>query len=370
VTVDAVELLTEMVACESLTGSEGDLAQLLVERMTALGLDAHVDEAGNAVGVLNAQPAMDAIAGGTGADASTPREIVLLGHMDTVPGKVPQRVEDGKLWGRGSVDAKGPLATFVMAVAGLEPAPHTTITVVGAVEEECATSKGAHWRADKHRPEACIIGEPSGFDAVTLGYKGRLLFSYRDTQPCGHSAGPQGAVAERAVAFWNAMKTWSDAFNEGKDALFAQLMPSLQSLRTITDGLHETVEATIGFRLPPDFDVAALERHAREHAGTATLEPYGHEVAWSSARTTPLARAFQRAFAKHGLPPRSKHKTGTSDMNVLGPVWKCPIVAYGPGDSLLDHTPDEHIVLAEYLRAIDILRDVLVDGGWAVHATS
>jgi LysW-gamma-L-lysine carboxypeptidase len=272
---------------------------------------------------------------------------------------------DGKLYGRGSVDAKGPLATFVMAVAGLEPAPGTTITVVGAVEEECATSKGARHRAGLHRPEACIIGEPSGFDAVTLGYKGRLLIGYRDTQACGHSAGPQGAVAERAVAFWNALKAWSDAFNEGKDALFAQLMPALQSIRVTSDGLAETVDATVGFRLPPDFDVAALEREARAHAGTAELTLHGNEVAWSSPRTTPLARAFGRAFAKADLPPRFKHKTGTSDMNVLGPLWQCPIVAYGPGDSLLDHTPDEHVVLDEYLRAIDLLRDALVEAGYA-----
>ncbi len=43
-------------------------------------------------------------------------------------------------------------------------------------------------------------------------------------------------------------------------------------------------------------------------------------------------------------------KLGTSDMNVVGPVWQCPILAYGPGDSSLDHTPEEQIVLDDYLR--------------------
>ena len=48
-------------------------------------------------------------------------------------------------------------------------------------------------------------------------------------------------------------------------------------------------------------------------------------------------------------------------MNVVGPAWECPIVAYGPGDARLDHTPREHIDLTEYHRAIDVLVHVLRD---------
>jgi LysW-gamma-L-lysine carboxypeptidase len=53
-------------------------------------------------------------------------------------------------------------------------------------------------------------------------------------------------------------------------------------------------------------------------------------------------------------------KTGTADMNVVAPHWpQTPIVAYGPGDSSLDHTPHEHIDLTEYLRAIEVLTATL-----------
>lgn len=48
-------------------------------------------------------------------------------------------------------------------------------------------------------------------------------------------------------------------------------------------------------------------------------------------------------------------------MNVVGPVWGQNIVAYGPGDASLDHTPNEHINLTEYLHAIDVLEIVLRD---------
>ena len=46
-------------------------------------------------------------------------------------------------------------------------------------------------------------------------------------------------------------------------------------------------------------------------------------------------------------------------MNVVGPTWGQNIVAYGPGDSRLDHTPDEHIRLDEYAHAIEVLEQVL-----------
>jgi LysW-gamma-L-lysine carboxypeptidase len=46
-------------------------------------------------------------------------------------------------------------------------------------------------------------------------------------------------------------------------------------------------------------------------------------------------------------------------MNVVAPYWKCPMVAYGPGDSSLDHTPQEHVEIDEYRRSIDVLESVL-----------
>jgi len=46
-------------------------------------------------------------------------------------------------------------------------------------------------------------------------------------------------------------------------------------------------------------------------------------------------------------------------LNIVAPVWKCPAVVYGPGDSALDHTPDEHIELEEYKKAVDVLSAAL-----------
>ncbi|MDX1616639.1 MAG: M20/M25/M40 family metallo-hydrolase, partial [Candidatus Promineifilaceae bacterium] len=127
-TMDAVRLLEQIVAIPSPSGEEEAVARRLVSCMSDLGLKACVDGAGNAVG-RRVFPAEDGVVRQT---------VVLLGHMDTVPGEIPVRIEQGVLYGRGTVDAKGPLAAFVMAAAQARLAPGTQLVVIGAVEEEAA----------------------------------------------------------------------------------------------------------------------------------------------------------------------------------------------------------------------------------------
>jgi len=315
----------------------------LVGRMRDLGARAWIDEAGNAVGEWGAGD----------------RQILLLGHIDTVPGEIPVRRKGRRLYGRGTVDAKGPLAAFVMAAARSAVGADKRVTVVGAVEEEAATSKGARFVLSWARPEAVVIGEPSGWDRVVVGYKGRLLVDYTLEQPVGHTAGPDASACERAVQFWIAACKHAARHNQGRSRLFEQLTPSLRAIISGGNGFSEWVEMTVGYRLPPETDVDALEEWLTTCAGDATLRFRGREVAYRAPRSSPLARAFTRAIAGAGGRTVFALKTGTSDMNVVGPIWSCPIVAYGPGDSRLDHTPEEHIDLDEYHRAIRVLEHVI-----------
>lgn len=355
--LDPVTFLREMIEIRSHSGEEQAVASYIVDQMRVLGYDeAFVDVAGNAVGIKHG-------AGAPKGESHHAGDLVLLGHMDTVPGNIPVRIEGDLLFGRGSVDAKGPLATFVIAGASIMPPAGKRLVVIGATEEEAASSKGAHHAAHAYRPFACIIGEPSNWDAVTLGYKGRLLCDYRLEQGGAHSAGPETAAPELAIALWNAIAQHAATFNTGREQLFEQLMPSLRSIRSSSDGITDVVEMILGFRLPPNFDTDALQAFITEHASRglpdharAHVSFRGREVAWQSTRSTPLARAFNVSLREAGATPRFKVKTGTSDMNVVGPVWNVPIVAYGPGDSKLDHTPNEHVSISEYQRAINVLR--------------
>ena len=73
-------------------------------------------------------------------------------------------------------------------------------TIIGAVEEE-GSSRGARHLVNRKAPDQLVILEPSGWDAVTLGYKGSLKVRYRLSKPMGHGAGPNESAADQAIAF-------------------------------------------------------------------------------------------------------------------------------------------------------------------------
>ncbi len=340
----AVDLLESLVRIPSLSGSEHAASAYLVGQMQTLGYGAHVDEAGSAVGML-------------GDPSPGAKEIVLLGHIDTVPGDVPVRREGDVLWGRGSVDAKGPLCAFVVGAARAHLPPGVRVWVVGATEEEAVSSKGARHFAVGRRPDACIIGEPSAWDGVTLGYKGRMLCHASVTRDTAHTARPVPGAAEVAADYWHKVREMCAERNEGSKGAFDTLQPSLQYFNTVTNGLHETATLTIGFRLPPGTTPGDVEHACRALAPEgAALEFVGKEVAHQSDRSGLVARALTTSIRAAGGRPIPKLKTGTCDMNILAPIWNCPIAAYGPGDSTLDHTPEERVSISEYLRAIDVVR--------------
>jgi N-acetyl-ornithine/N-acetyl-lysine deacetylase len=352
-----VSLLYNMLTIPSYSCQERVLAHYLVEQTQQLGLHSYVDDVGNLIASTHPREAHTRL-----------QPVILLGHMDTVRGYIPVRLEDGVLHGRGAVDAKGPLAAFLCAAvriarsARIDSFQHP-IMVIGAVEEESASSRGARAVVERYQPIACIIGEPSGSQAVTIGYKGRLLVEYRVTRPVHHSAGSQQNANEVAVTFWNRVSQHAAEWNEqyAPNSTFAALLPSLRSMSSDHDGLEEQVRLCIGYRLPPGYAIEELYTQLVQWADIdgASINFSGQEAAFQTTRTTPLARSFIAAIRATGGQPTFKHKTGTSDMNVVGPAWGQNIVAYGPGDSHLDHTPQEHITIAEYIHAIDVLELML-----------
>ncbi|HEX7022260.1 MAG TPA: M20/M25/M40 family metallo-hydrolase, partial [Trueperaceae bacterium] len=268
--------------------------------------------------------------------------------------------EDGLLYGRGAVDAKGSFCAAVAAASRLPPEVRSSLSLllIGAVEEEAPSSKGAHHAlANYSRPDCLIIGEPSGWDAMTLGYKGRFVARVTLEKDNFHSAGSGPTAAEELVDLWLRVKGWANAFNEDKTGMFDSLQVALQEISSRNDGLMQGADATLGLRLPPTMAPQQAETILRSLLGPAsTLTFDGHVPACRAAKDTILSRAFRSAIRQQAGVPRFKLKTGTSDMNLAAQTWDVPMLAYGPGDSTLDHRPDEHLDLAEYERSIRVLQ--------------
>jgi LysW-gamma-L-lysine carboxypeptidase len=334
---DARELLTDLVKIPSPTGEEGICAERLVEFFESHGRDAWRDEAGN----IRA-PADDAV--------------LLTSHIDTVPGDIPVRTEtdDGAavLWGRGSVDAKGPLAA--MAVAAVR----TGVSFAGVVGEEVDSAGARHLLETRDAPGAVVNGEPSGWDGITLGYRGLLAGTYVATSESGHTSRPENNAIEDAMEWWNRVQSTVADDSKEWTPVFERVTPKPIDIEggTSEDGLSVEATMDVQFRVPPSLTVEEVREAADGELNGGTIRWYDEVSPVMTNPRTPVGRAFRGAVRRAGGEPRLLRKTGTSDMNIYQ-AWDCPMVTYGPGDSDLDHAPDEHLALSEFDRSVRVLRD-------------
>ena len=347
------DTLIGLVSQYSPSGQECGAAGWLVARMKSLGYDnAFIDEAGNAVGVM-----------GKG-----PKQVVLLGHIDTVPGEIKVERDSISLYGRGTVDAKGPLACFVDAVVQVGARDGWQFVVIGAVEEE-RNSEGARFVATQYKPDFAIIGEPNRWDRIALGYKGSAWANVIVKRGQAHTASGEETAAEAAVEVWLKIKAYVDSFNVDKQKIFDKLLLTLRGMDSDSNDFQQSAKLKVGVRLPVDVSPEAWYAKLSEIISDSHLqgdchlkvEPIGFAVpAWGCEKNTQLVRALLNGIRSQGGGPRFVYKTGTADLNIVAPVWKCPAVVYGPGDSALDHTPNEHINLEDYRKAVIVLEHTLL----------
>ena len=329
---EAQTLLADLVSIPSPSGEEAAAAERLVAFFEANDREVWIDETGNV-----RAPADDSV--------------LLTSHIDTVPGDVPVKIDDGVLWGRGSVDATGPLAA--MAAAAVE----TGVSFAGVVREETGSNGAWFLVDDRDAPETVINGEPSGWDGITLGYRGFLSGTYVSTSELGHSSRPDDNAIQSAVNWWSRVADFFDADNsEGVFDTVTTKPVSFDGGPT-EDGLAVEATVDVQFRVPPKYsidDVREVAEGELARGGVHWETPIPPVMA--SPRTE-VARAFRVAIRAAGGEPRLLRKTGTSDMNIYAGAWDCPMVTYGPGDSDLDHAPNEHLDLAEFDSSIDVLVD-------------
>lgn len=357
----AVRFLTNLLGIYSPSGQEQSIANFLATQMKQMGFDVGIDSIGNVIGVV-----------GDGNPV-----ILLCGHMDTVAGHMPLRVEEGKIFARGAVDAKGPLAAMVMAAlaASKEPNFKGKILVASVVEEE-ATSRGVrHLITQGIEADYAIFGEPSGAENITIGYKGQIQLKIVIKTETGHASTPwlYDNALDKAYELWKKIRSaCSYPSIDPQETPFSSITVCLVKL---FGGQGDSVipfeaEMNLDVRVPIQFTTAQVydkmtkiignyqNANPQVHINVTvqdTVEPF------EASKDSPLVHALSRSVRKViGKPATLLRKTGTGDMNLLGKAMNLPIVTYGPGDSHLDHTIDEHIEIAEYLNSITIYKETLL----------
>jgi len=354
----AVELLKRSLEQYTPSRSEASLANILKSKcVNELGFEqAHIDSVGNIIATKG---------------SGEPR-ILLCGHMDTVPGQIPIRIEDGYLYGRGASDAKAPL--IAMLLAGSEfPKQRGTIIFAGVVDEEGNATGIKQLVKSNIAVDYAIFGEPSGIDNITIAYKGRLAIRLTcNVGYTAHASAPWLAKnsIEEIFDFWNAinLKIKLASMGENKSNSISC------SLTEITGGSSHNVtpqqcKITIDIRVPAsttcksvlsilDETIKKIEGEKEGVKATYRIEdmtdPF--ETNPSSALIRSLSLSILDVCKKR---PNLLRKTGTGDMNILGNAFKIPVVTYGPGDSHASHSVKERVNIEEYISSIDVFSRAL-----------
>ncbi|MGF7034723.1 LysW-gamma-L-lysine carboxypeptidase [Paenibacillus mucilaginosus] len=334
-----VGLLSKVSRIPSASYDEHELASFLLEEVRYPGVTGFIDEAGNIV-----------FRRGSG-----PRTLLLLGHIDTVPYQWQAVNDEAGLTGRGVVDAKGSFVNFIHMLGEAEVPGDGTLLVIGAVEEEVSSSKGALHVRDHYPADAVIIGEPSGENSLTLGYYGLFKLEITVSRLQEHTA------AKDSVSVIDELYAAADTIRRRVKEIDPDSLSSLIDVKHTNQKGLLSITGTLNFRISP----AA----GRDYSRSIALDDLGEDVrvevlratpGYANGRSDPLVKSFVRSFAKDGRTVHYIKKRGTSDMNTLAATWDgVPMVAYGPGDSSLDHTNREYLHFAEVLSSRTILREAV-----------
>jgi LysW-gamma-L-lysine carboxypeptidase len=332
---ESARLLADLVAIPSPTGQEEAAAKLLADQLPRFGWSgSHLDGVGNVVASRGAGD----------------KELILVSHIDTVSGGPKVVIDAERIQGRGSVDAKGPCCAMAVAGGTTEVPPGWRVTFVAMVGEEI-DSRGSRFRMPLHSPAACVIGEPTGSDGVALSYRGRILFSFVSEDEGAHRSGSPGPMTHTVMA---AASLVDIAKNMGQGYSTAVMEMEGQ------EAGKRYGRITIDLRIPIGANQEELELMLSETAAAfgVSLNIIEYVPPYGVQKTDRVIRAFRSAIREMGGKPRVLAKQGTCDFNVLSP-WGCHMGAYGPGDSKYDHSANEQIPVAEFLKGVEVLKRAL-----------
>jgi acetylornithine deacetylase len=324
-------LLKELVAIPSESGKEEAVVARVAAEMEALGLEPEV-RGRNVTALLD---------GGEGP------LLLLNSHTDTVPvGAGWSRdplgdLDGGRLYGRGSNDAKGCVVTMLQgAVAAFKAeAPKGRVLLAFSCEEEVLGQGLEKLLPSLPRPDAAVVGEPTGLSPA-VAQKGLLLLEITASGRSAHAAwgGGVNAVEEAArdVLALARLAVPGEHPVLGRTSLAVTQISGGERHNVIPDSCKLVVDIRTVPGVPPEDIVALVERTVGGKVRVRSNRLH-------SVETDPSHPIVKAALAAH--PAGAAYGSPTlSDWVFLKGI---PTVKAGPGDSRRSHTPDEYIEAAE-----------------------
>jgi len=340
---EAVQLLSELIAIESLSREEKKAADFLERFLEERGYI--VSRSGNNIWLMS-----------PGFDSSRPT-ILLNSHIDTVkPVAGWQRnpfspiIENGRLYGLGSNDAGASVVSLLYAFMHLSAQPQSYNLIFAATAEEEISGKNGIESLLKELPKIdfAIVGEPTEMHAA-VAEKGLMVLDCVAYGKAGHAARNEG---ENAI--YKALTDIQWFQNFAFEKISDLLGPVKMSVTQVNAGTqHNVVPDKCSFVV----DVRSNELYSNEEILQIVKQHVSCEVTARSTRLSSTATPLEHPFVKKACElNRIIYGSPTLSDQALMPFAS---VKMGPGKSERSHTADEFILISEIEEAIDLYVRIL-----------
>jgi acetylornithine deacetylase len=335
-----IELLKELVAIPSVSGTEEAIARFLEDTARRAGLDVVTDDASVTISVESGRP------GPT---------LAFMSHLDVVPpGEGWTRdpfvpvVEENRLYGRGSGDAKASVAAMTLAAADVGGllGRGRLLVIMGYGEETRNTTMGkAVERAGT--VDAAVVGEPTNLNAA-VAQRGLMmadLIGRGDQRHAGY-AGDDGEFTNAITALARDLARLDGLVNERVHPILGvtTVTPTMLAAGVSRNVTPPAAKAVLDIRSTP-----AWPHHELAAALEERLEC---ELVVTSSRLVPCETPANSHLLDVFRTVRPSITTfGSPTCSDWVFVRQADAIKCGPGTSRRSHTPDEYVDLPEVSEA-------------------